>query len=263
LHDIIFEAETPAGKAFDVALLIAILVSVAAVMLETVEPIDQQAHELFFGLEWALTGLFTIEYVLRLISVRKPSRYAWSFYGIVDLLAILPTYISLLIPGAQSLLTIRALRLLRTFRVFKLAHLLNEAESLRLAVWASRGKVTVFLATVLIITLIMGSLMYLIEGGRPDTPFTSIPQSVYWAVVTLTTVGYGDISPQTPLGKAISALCMILGYSLIIVPTGILSAELARGPRDRDSIDPRACDACGAEGHDLDAHFCKRCGAEL
>ena len=211
--------------------------------------------------EWFFTILFTVEYVLRLMCVRRPLRYALSFFGLVDLLAVIPTYVSLFLPGSQSLAVIRALRLLRVFRIFKLAQFLSEATALRHALWASRAKITVFLATVLILVVIVGSAMYLIEG--PDNGFTSIPLSMYWAVVTMTTVGYWRTSPPIPRwAKTLAAIMMILGYSLIIVPTGIIGAELVSADEDED-VSTQACPDCSAEGHDPDAVHCKHCGAKL
>lgn len=272
LHEIIFEADTPLGKAFDIVLLIAIFTSVLCVMLETVSSIQGAYHEALEIAEWGFTILFTIEYALRLFCVRRPIRYARSFFGVVDLLAVIPTYLSVLFPGAQSLLVIRALRLIRVFRVFKLARFLSEEKALRHALWVSRAKITVFLTTVLIIVTIMGSAMYLVEGPyvnsnepgvvhRADSPFTSIPQSVYWAVVTMTTVGYGDITPRTPAGKMITVIVVILGYSLIIIPTGIISAEMAMGKALQPTT--QACPSCSLEGHEHDALHCKFCGTKL
>ncbi len=260
MHEVIFEADTAAGKAFDVALLVAIFLSILVVMLESVRSINEEHRVSLQAAEWAFTLLFTAEYVLRLLCVRQPWRYARSFFGIVDLLAILPTYLSLILPGSQSLLVIRGLRLLRIFRVFKLARFLSEASELRAAVWASRAKITVFLVTVLILVVILGSAMYLIESGA-GSGFTSIPQSMYWAIVTMTTVGYGDIAPVTALGKTVAAAIMMLGYCMIIVPTGIISAELAQA-----SVKPvttQSCANCLAEGHDPDARHCKYCGQTL
>lgn len=263
LHEVIFEADTPAGKAFDVALLIAILVSMLAVSLETVAPVERRYGNLLVAIEWTITVLFTIEYVLRLVCVGNPWRYAKSFFGIVDLLSILPTYLSILLPGSQSLVVIRSLRLLRVFRVFKLTHFLSEAASLRRAVWQARGKVVVFLTTVLIAVSIMGSAMYLVENlDGPSSQFTSIPQGMYWAIVTMTTVGYGDIVPETVLGKFLSAILIILGYSLIIVPTGFVSAELV-GAKITRPVSTQTCTNCVQEGHDVDATFCKYCGERL
>jgi voltage-gated potassium channel len=259
LHEIVFEADTRAGRAFDLAVLAAILASVLAVLLESV-PALRRAYGLHLRVaEWVLTGLFTVEYVLRLIAVRRPGRYALSFFGLVDLAAVLPTYLSLLYPGAQVLLVVRALRLLRVFRIFKLAHYLGEARALQLALKASRRKITVFLGTVVILVLIIGALMYLVEGEEHG--FTSIPQSMYWAVVTLTTVGYGDLAPSTVLGKVLASVVMILGYGILAVPTGIVTVELSR--TRASAVSGQACPHCGAEGHDHDARFCKYCGARL
>jgi voltage-gated potassium channel len=259
LHEVIFEAETPAGKAFDVALLIVIVLSVVAVMLESVPGIRAEYGPALRAIEWIITILFTIEYILRLLSVGHPLRYARSFFGLVDLLAILPTYLSLFIAGTQSLLVIRALRLLRVFRVLKLAHFVGEARMLHAALRASSRKIIVFLGAVLMIVLIVGSLMYLIEG--PEHGFTSIPESVYWAIVTMTTVGYGDIAPQTFFGKVLASLVMILGYGIIAVPTGIVTVEVASALKTSTRTD--ACPECGADDHATDAKFCKYCGAEL
>ena len=259
LHEIIFEADTPAGLVFDVALLIAILASVLTVCLESVAEIDERYHLALRAAEWTFTILFTIEYVLRLVSVGQPLRYATSFFGIVDLLAIVPTYLSIFFAGAQSLIVIRALRLLRVFRVLKLVHFVGEARLLRAAVLASVRKIVVFLGAVLTLVLIVGSLMYLVEGE--ESGFTSIPQGMYWAIVTLTTVGYGDIAPQTVLGKLLASTVMIMGYGIIAVPTGIVTVELANVRNT--SISTRACDQCGVGGHDTDADFCKHCGGPL
>jgi voltage-gated potassium channel len=261
LHEVIFEADTPGGKAFDVALLLAIALSVAAVMLESVGPIRERYGRQLYLVEWFFTILFTVEYVLRLACVRYPLRYARSFFGIIDLLAILPTYLSLLMPGAQSMLVIRVFRLLRIFRIFKLTRYLGEARTLTVALKSSRHKIVVFLGGVLSIVIITGAAMYLIEG--PDSGFTSIPRGVYWAIVTMTTVGYGDIAPRTVLGQALAAFVMILGYAIIAVPTGIVSAELVQAARDAVARDTQACPGCGAEGHDRDAVHCKRCGTRL
>lgn len=262
LHEIIFEADTPTGKFFDVALLIAIVLSVLAVILETVEALDREYHTLFIVVEWTFTILFTIEYGLRLVSVLRPMRYATSFFGVVDLLAILPAYIALLIPGTQSLMVIRALRILRVFRVFKLARYLSEAHSLAASVRAARAKIAVFLVIILITVVIMGAAMHLIEGSRPESKFTSIPVAMYWAVVTMTTVGYGDIVPQTPLGEFLAALMIIMGYCLIIVPTGIISAEFVHQSGGH-KVSTQHCPHCSREGHERDAKFCKFCGGKL
>ncbi len=255
---IIFEADTPAGKAFDVALLIAIVLSVVAVMLESAVGTEGDVDLWLRALEWGFTALFTVEYVVRLAVVSRPLGYARSFFGVVDLLAVLPTYLSLLLPGSQSLLVIRALRLLRIFRVFKLGRFLGEANLLLRALRTSRDKVIVFIATVLILVLILGALMYLIEG--PENGFTSIPVAVYWAIVTVTTVGYGDLAPQTIAGQMLAACAMILGYSIIAIPTGIVTAELLENWRMATT---RTCPACTSEGHEQGARFCKDCGVSL
>ncbi|MBC8327835.1 MAG: ion transporter [Planctomycetes bacterium] len=257
LYVVIFGSDTPAGKAFDVGLILAILASVAVVMVESVG-----AYRLEFGpalrrAEWGFTLLFTAEYLLRLMCVPSAGRYARSFFGVVDLLAILPTYASAVIPGAQYLLVVRVLRILRVFRVLKLAHHLAEAEVLSRALYSSRRKITVFLFTVFVMVVLMGSLMYLIEGEEHG--FTSIPRSVYWAIVTLTTVGYGDISPQTGAGQALAAVVMVMGYAIIAVPTGIMTVELTAAAR----ASRRSCEACGLQDHDRDARYCKRCGARM
>ena len=257
LHEIIFEADTPIGKAFDVSLLVAILLSVLAVMLESVESIRDSHGSTLRAIEWGFTLIFTFEYLLRLYCVRKPWQYAKSFYGLVDLLSIIPTYLSLIVAGTQSLIVIRALRLLRVFRVFKLAHFVGEEQHLYSALRASRRKITVFIGLVLTLVLIIGSLMYLIEGEEHG--FTSIPRSMYWAIVTLTTVGYGDIAPGTVPGQLLASIVMIMGYGIIAVPTGIVTVELSQAGR----LSTRCCPQCSREGHDLDARFCKYCGFDL
>jgi len=259
LHEIIFEADTPGGKLFDVLLILSIIVSVILVMLDSVSSIQQSFGKLLYLGEWFFTILFTIEYILRLYSIGRPLAYATSFFGWVDLLAILPSYLSIIFPGTHYLLVIRILRVLRIFRVLKLAQYLGEIHTLNRALLASRRKITVFLFVVLTLVVIFGSLMYLIED--PEHGFTSIPRSIYWAIVTLTTVGYGDISPQTALGQAISAIIMIIGYGIIAVPTGIVTAELTQAYKK--NISTQACRQCSAEGHDSDAKHCKHCGAEL
>jgi voltage-gated potassium channel len=259
LHEVIFEADTPEGKRFDVLLLIVIGLSVLAVCLESVHDLRSRYGFQLRIAEWVFTISFTVEYIARLLAVQRPARYAISFYGLVDLLAILPTYLSVLIPGAQSLLVIRALRLLRVFRILKLTHFLGEARLLGAAIRGSLRKIIVFLGAVLTVVLIAGAMMYVIEGEAHG--FTSIPVSVYWAVVTMTTVGFGDIVPQTVLGRILASLLMIMGYGLIAVPTGIVAVEI--GEAVRTSTNTQSCPACGAEGHDNDAKFCKNCGAKL
>lgn len=259
LHGVIFEAETPAGRAFDVLLIASILSSVAVVLLESVRSFNSRHGSVLSALDWLFTYLFTVEYVLRLVSVRRPLLYARSFLGLIDLFAILPAYLSLLVPGTGYLKVIRILRVLRVFRVFKLVQYVREAQALGAALRASRRKIVVFLTAVATIVTVFGCVMYIIEGEANG--FTSIPRSMYWAVVTLTTVGYGDISPSTPLGQSLAAVIMVLGYAIIAVPTGIVTAEFVRGvPR---AVSTRACPSCGAEGHDEDALFCKRCGSAL
>jgi len=259
MHEIIFEADTKSGRTFDIALLILIVISVLSVLLESVTPIRARHGLQLRAVEWVITALFTIEYILRLLSVRKPLRYARSLFGVVDLLAIIPTYLSVIIPGSQTLSVIRALRVLRIFRVLKLGHFLGEAQVLKSALRASTRKIIVFLAAVLTLVLIVGALMYLIEGE--GNGFTSIPASIYWAIVTMTTVGYGDIAPSTLVGRILASMVMIMGYGIIAVPTGIVSVELAR-PRD-EPVSTQACPSCSMEGHDSDAEYCKFCGAEL
>jgi voltage-gated potassium channel len=258
LHEVIFEADTRAGRAFDVGLLVAILVSVGAVMLESVADVRREYGAVLRAVEWSLTAAFTLEYVLRLVAVDRPARYARSFFGLMDLVAIVPTYLALVVPEAHSLMVIRAVRLLRIFRILKLAQFLGEAQLLVLALQASRRKITVFLGGIVTIVMIVGTLMYVIEGEEHG--FTSIPTSMYWAVVTMTTVGYGDIAPRTAVGQLLAALLMILGYGIIAVPTGIVSVELANAGR---AVSRQACPSCGGEGHDIDARHCKYCGAGL
>lgn len=258
-YEVIFEADTPAGKAFDVLLIAAILVSVVVVMLDSVEEIAATYRVPFRRAEWFFTALFTVEYVLRLFAVRRPSSYALSFFGVVDLLAVLPTYLSLLIPGGQYLIVIRILRVLRVFRVLKLAHYMGEAHVLIQALRQSRFKITVFLFTVMTVVVVVGALLYLIEGA--EAGFTSIPRSVYWAIVTLTTVGYGDIAPLTPVGQTLAAMVMILGYAIIAVPTGIITVELSQASRGKPP--EMVCSGCGSRGHDTDARHCKQCGRKL
>jgi voltage-gated potassium channel len=258
LYEVIFEAETVSGKIFDIILLGIIMFSVAVVILESVKSVRDDYGELLLGAEWGLTIVFTIEYVLRLISVRRPLRYAKSFFGVIDLLAIIPTYASLLLPGVHYLLAIRILRLLRVFRILKLAEFVSESRVISSALRASARKISVFLLGVLTLVTIIGSIMYVIEGEEHG--YTDIPTSIYWAIVTLTTVGYGDISPQTPLGKAFASLVMIMGYAIIAVPTGIVTVELSRSHR---KISTQVCPECHAQDHDADAVFCKYCASRL
>jgi voltage-gated potassium channel len=259
IHEIIFEADTRPGKVFDVFLILAIVLSVLVVMLDSMEPVKHQYGNILYAAEWVFTILFSIEYLLRLISVGSPFKYARSFFGIVDLLAILPTYLSMIFPGSQYFLVIRILRLLRIFRVLKLVQYLKEAQQLIRALKASGRKIIVFLFAVIILVILSGSLMYVIEGEANG--FSSIPRSIYWAIVTLTTVGYGDISPGTPVGQIIASFIMIIGFGIIAVPTGLVSAELFRASSTK--ISTQVCPDCSAEGHDPDAKFCKYCGTKL
>ena len=261
LHEIIFEADTPAGKLFDVLLIVSIVLSVLIVMLDSVESISASYGELLYLGEWVFTVLFTIEYLLRLYSIGRPLSYATSFFGVIDLMAILPTYLSIFFPGTQYLIVIRILRVLRIFRVLKLVQYLGEARLLIQALRASQRKIAVFLFTVLVLVVIFGSLMYLIEDA--SSGFTSIPRSIYWSIVTLTTVGYGDISPQTDLGQTIAAIIMIIGYGIIAVPTGIVTVELSQAFSKHMQTSTQACPECSAEGHDNDAKHCKYCGSKL
>ena len=256
LYIVIFDADTKSGKLFDIVLIIAILASVLVVMLDSMIEFRQSHGQLLKIAEWVFTILFSIEYGLRLLCVRKQSKYIFSFYGIIDLLAILPTYMSLILPGTQYLIAIRILRILRIFRVLKLVKYLDEADYLKQALMASRRKISVFLFAVLMVAVFAGSLIYVVEGR--ENGFTSIPTSIYWAIVTLSTVGFGDIAPATALGKFIAAVIMILGYGIIAVPTGIVSYEMARVNQK-----PRNCSNCGSTDHDTDANFCKNCGTGL
>ncbi len=259
IHEIIFEADTPAGKFFDIVLIISILISVFVIMLESVKGFYIRHAATLMIIDWSFTVLFTIEYSLRLISVRRAWLYAKSFYGLVDLFAILPSYLSLFFPGTGYFQVIRIVRVLRIFRVFKLVHYVSEAQTLGRALRAGRRKIVVFLIAVLTLVTIFGCLMYVIEGETNG--FTSIPRSIYWAIVTLTTVGYGDISPKSSVGQAVAAIIMILGYAIIAVPTGIVTAEIVRA--EPKSVSTQACPNCSAEGHDEDAVFCKYCGERL
>ncbi len=263
LHDIIFETNTPKGKLFDIILLILIVLSVIVVALETVPSYSEKWGLLFKILEWIFTILFTIEYALRIYTVKKPWKYISSFYGIVDLLSILPAYLSILISGTYSLVVIRALRLLRVFRIFKMAQAMNQGFVIVRALRASSTKIFVFLFVVLLIVCLFGSIMYVVEGGS-NPQFDSIPRSIYWSIVTLTTVGFGDITPQTTLGQLLSAILMIMGYAIIAVPTGIVTSELGRTPDIKPSdLSTEHCPSCSREGHDDDAVFCKYCGGVL
>lgn len=259
LHEVIFEAETPLGKFFDLLLIVAILASIVVVMLESVSSLDQKYGKLFDTLEWIFTILFTLEYIARIISLKKPVYYIKSFYGVIDLLSILPTYLSLLFTGTQVMMVLRVLRLLRIFRVLKLVRFLSEANKLFSALKSSMPKIIVFLVSVVCINLIVGTIMYIIEGG--ENGFDSIPRSIYWSIVTMTTVGYGDIAPVTIVGQTLASFIMILGYGIIAVPTGIVTSEIHRAKAKK--ISTEVCPSCGSEGHEADAKYCKYCGSKM
>ncbi len=259
LHEVIFEADTKSGRIFDILLLWGIVASTGVVMLESVESVRAEFGPLLTRAEWAFTGLFTVEYLLRLLAVRRPLRYARSFFGVIDLLSILPTWLTLVIPGTQPLMAVRAIRLLRVFRVLKLGNFVAQGDLLMEALRASRVKILVFLFAVLNLTVVLGAVMYLVEG--PVNGFTSIPMGMYWAIVTLTTVGYGDITPASDLGRLISSVVMVIGYGVIAIPTGIVSVEIARAMRP--AVSTQACLSCSLSGHDADAVHCKHCGTRL
>ena len=259
LNKIIFGVDTPLGKLYDVILLASILLSVIAVMLDSVPSISVRFHSQLMIAEWIFTILFTIEYIVRLIVARRPLSYIFSFYGLIDFISIIPTYLSLFLTGGHSIATLRAVRLMRIFRIFKLGRFMGQGKFLVAALKASQEKIVVFLVGVMAMVIVMGTLMYLIEGA--DNGFTSIPRSIYWAIVTLTTVGYGDIAPQTFLGQALASVVMITGYAIIAVPTGIVTAELARVSREQKIL--RKCLSCGTADHDENAVYCKICGDKL
>lgn len=278
VHEIIYEADTPAGKLFDIILLVAILASILLVMLESIESLDEKYHMFFNVSEWVITILFSIEYILRIISVKQPIKYVTSFYGIIDLLSTIPKYLSLIFVGTHALVAFRAIRLLRIFRILKLVRFLSASNHLATALKASRAKISVFMLAVLIITIILGTVMYLVEGKEHG--FDNIPKSVYWCIVTLTTVGFGDITPQTPLGQIIASLIMIMGYGIIAVPTGIVSAEYTKHTKDDGAHDKhttsalpphpstvntnsQSCANCLASNHKDGAEFCYKCGYQL
>jgi len=258
---VIFGTDTHAGKTFDVILLWMIILSVSVVILESVRPLHIAYHDLFMNVEWVFTIVFTLEYLLRVYTSPRPLKYMTSFFGIIDLLAILPTYLGLIFDQYTFLLTIRALRLLRMFRIFKLGRYLKEATVLVRALQMSIHKIVVFFGVILTLVLILGSLLYLIEGE--ENGFTSIPQSVYWAIVTITTVGYGDIAPATVLGKILASISMLTGYSIIAVPTGIISLEIGKTVQSERKRRPESCNNCGHDSHDQDAVYCKLCGQKL
>lgn len=258
LHEIVFEADTTAGRYFDLTLIWLIVISVLVVILESVGSFREQYGAAFFYAEWFFTLLFSIELLLRLLSVRRPLLYVFSFYGMIDILSVLPTYISLFVPGTQYFLTIRILRLLRIFRILKLTEYISEARVITTALKASRRKISVFILAVITLVTVIGSLMYVVEGE--ENGFTSIPTSIYWAIVTLTTVGYGDLSPKTPFGKFLASIVMILGYGIIAVPTGIVTAELTRNAK---ILSTQVCPNCHTQDHEADAVYCKYCSSKL
>lgn len=270
LHEIIYEADTPMGKWFDVVLILIIIFSVILIMLESVDSVDAKYHDTLFTLEWVVTIFFTIEYIARIICIKKPSHYIFSFYGIIDFLSTIPLYLSYILAGSQVLLAVRAFRLLRVFRILKLVQFLGEASQLKNALKASRAKITVFIFAVLILSVMLGTLMYIVEGD--EAGFTSIPTSIYWTIVTLTTVGYGDIAPITPQGQFIATIIMLLGYGIIAVPTGIVTVEFGKSSKDKSGkesvehfvhVNTQACPECSREGHRDDAVHCYNCGGIL
>ena len=258
LHDVVFQHDSPAERAFDLTVILAIVLSVIVVTLDSVATVAARWGRELQVIEWVLTGLFTVEYLLRLWVSREPFRYVRSFYGVIDLLAVLPTYLAIIFPAGRFLIAFRILRVLRVFRILKLAPYVREAAVLSAAMRASRHKIIVFVSTVLTVVVAMGALMYLVEG--PAHGFTSIPTGMYWAIVTLTTVGYGDLSPATTLGRVLASALMVLGYGIIAVPTGIVTLELNRAARQDHA---RTCRGCGVVGHDPDAKYCRYCGTEL
>ncbi len=261
LHEVIYGTHTPAGRLFDIILLIVILYSIIIVMLESVPRFDDKYHRFLDISEWIVTILFSIEYILRIVCINKPQRYIFSFFGVVDFLSTIPKYLSMFLLGSQYLTAFRALRLLRIFRILKLVRFIGESNNLVRALRASRTKIMVFVFFVLIISVLLGTIMYLVEG--PEHGFNSIPHSVYWTIVTLTTVGYGDISPETPLGQFIATVIMIIGYGIIAVPTGIVSAEYASAKKKAGTDKGRSCHDCGTDVLHLDASYCRRCGHKL
>jgi len=267
LHEIIYEADTPAGKFFDIVLFFLIIVSVLLVMLESVDKIDNKYHDLLLTFEWIITIFFSFEYIARVISIKKPLKYIFSFYGIIDFISTIPLYLSYIFAGSQVLLAVRAFRLLRIFRILKLVKFLGEASQLKAALKASRAKIAVFIYVVLILSVIMGTIMYLIESD--EAGFTSIPRSIYWTIVTLTTVGYGDIAPQTNLGQFIATIIMVLGYGIIAVPTGIVTVEFSKHGKKNNTAtsivhtSTQVCETCTAEGHRDNAKHCYNCGDEI
>lgn len=262
VHEIIYEADTKAGKLFDVILLWLILISIALVMLESVEEYNAKYGTIYNALEWVITGLFVVEYILRVICVKRPWDYVFSFFGVIDFLSAIPKFLSIFFVGTQVLVALRSLRLLRVFRILKLARYLGESKKLTTSLRASRTRISVFLFAIMIICVILGTVMYLIEGS--ENGFTSIPRSVYWAIVTLTTVGYGDIAPRTISGQFIASIIMILGYAIIAIPTGIITSEMSKDKSESElEVNSKSCRNCTAEKHHHNAEFCYKCGEKL
>jgi len=262
IHEVIYGTHTSAGRLFDIILLVVIVYSVVIVMLESIPSFDEKHHKFLNYSEWTVTILFSIEYILRIVSINRPKKYIFSFFGVVDLLSTIPKYLSLFLVGSQYLTAFRILRLLRVFRILKLVRFVGESNNLVRSLHASRTKIFVFVFFIVIISVLLGTVMYIVEG--PTHGFTSIPHSVYWTIVTMTTVGYGDISPETPLGQFIATVIMIIGYGVIAVPTGIVSAEYATEATKKKNIDSkRTCPDCGTEIMRLDAHYCRQCGHRL
>jgi len=262
VHEVIYEADTPAGKLFDVILLLVILLSILLVMLESIESIGTKYAYILDVAEWVITILFSIEYLARIISVKKPKTYVFSFYGIIDLLSTIPKYISLFVLGTHSLVAIRALRLLRVFRILKLTRFIGESANFGKALKRSRAKIAVFISFVIVLCIILGTVMYLVESNE-ESGFTSIPRSVYWAIVTLTTVGYGDIAPITALGQFIASLIMILGYGIIAIPTGIVTSEMSKSEKELIPNNTQNCANCNEDYHQDNAEFCHKCGNKI
>ncbi len=273
LHEVIYEADTPSGKLFDVVLLIIIIVSVILVMLESVPSLGNAYHDEFIAAEWVITIFFSIEYILRIVAINKPGKYIFSFYGIIDFLSTIPLYLTFFLPGGfNALIAVRSLRLLRVFRILKITRFIGESDKLKGAIRSSLPKISVFLFAVLVISIIMGTVMYLVEG--PESGFVSIPVSIYWCIVTLTTVGFGDIAPVTPLGQLIATIIMIMGYGIIAVPTGIVSAEYSQQkPQDSNTnlkknpnyrhVNTQVCQNCHHKKHQDGAAYCHKCGYSL
>lgn len=267
LRNIIFGYDTPAGKAFDIVLIIAIIGSLLVVMLDSVNSIELKYHKTLYTFEWFFTFVFTIEYIVRIYSAKRPWKYIFSFYGVIDLLSTIPSYLSVFFPGGETILVLRVFRLMRVFRIFKLGHYVKGSQIIVTALYENRGKIIAFLTIVLIVVIFIGSLMYIVEGE--ENGFTSIPRSMYWAIVTVTTVGFGDISPQTNFGQLLASLLMLIGYSIIAVPTGIVSSGILN-PKKIDSEEDenvfnasKSCSRCQSHANTVEDNYCWKCGAEL